>query len=160
MMSASQTVGAITGTTGQSWYSSLGTTLSSMKDSVLEFTAGMKDAWNQIATAPAAAGKEIFNATQGTWGPQTAQFLQTVTTNTFQTALNMGLTSVGTTLGGSGQLVAGIMQGDPRVLGQIIPGASSYVNMANSFINASKKVAHLIQLFKALTKQSLLGLTV
>jgi hypothetical protein len=152
MMSASQTVGAITGTTGQTWYQSLGSTLTSMKDSVLEFTAGMKDAWNQIATAPAAAGKEIFNATQGTWGPQTAQFLQTVTTNTFQTALNMGLTTVGTTLGGSGQLVAGIMQGDPRVLGQIIPGASSYVNMANSFINASQKGGTLDKTFQSLDK--------
>jgi len=150
MMCTAETVGAITETVGQSWYQSLGTTLSSMKDSVLEFTAGMKDAWNQIATAPAAAGKEIFNATQGTWGPQTAQFLQTVTTNTFQTALDMGLSTVGTTLGGSGQLVAGVMQGDPRVLGQIIPGASSYVNLANSFINASKKGGTLDKTFQSL----------
>jgi hypothetical protein len=152
MMCTAETVGAITETVGQSWYSSLGDTLSSMKDSFLEFTSGMKDAWNQIATAPVAAGNEVFLSTVGTYGPQTAQFLQTVTTGAFQTALDMGLSTVGTTLGGSGQLVAGVMQGDPRVIGQVIPGASSYVNLANSVINASKKGGALDTTFQSLDK--------
>jgi hypothetical protein len=152
MTTAAQTVGAITETAGQSWYSSLGETLSSMKDSFIEFSSNMKSVWNNIATAPVAAGNEVFLQTVGTWGPKTAQFLQSVTTGAFQTALNMGLTSVGTALGGNGNLVAGVMQGDPRVLGSIIPGAQSYVSLANSFINASQKGGTLDKTFQSLDK--------
>ena len=56
MTTAANTVSGAVATTNTSWFSELSTTLSSMKDSVLEFTAPMREAWSNIANAPVAAG--------------------------------------------------------------------------------------------------------
>jgi hypothetical protein len=136
--SLSDTVAGAVGTTNTSWFGELSTTLGSMKDSVLEFTAPMRDAWNTISTAPVAAGNEVFMSTVGTYGPKTAQFLQTVTTNAFQTALQQGITWAGQTIGGTGTLVASTLIGDPKKLGSIFSAAQSYADTANGYINAAK----------------------
>ena len=65
--------GIIENTASQSWFSGLGglgDTLNSMTNSFLEFTAPMREAWSSLATAPAAAGKEVFNSVSGVWGPK------------------------------------------------------------------------------------------
>ena len=138
MATAASTVSGAVTTTGTSWFGELSTTLSSMKDSLIEFTAPMRDAWNTISTAPVAAGNEVFMSTVGTYGPKTAQFLQTVTTNAFNTAIQQGITWAGQTLGGTGTLIAGAVVGDPNKLGSIFSAAQSYADTANSYINAAK----------------------
>ena len=135
------TVAAVTSTTSQSWYSSLSQTLVEMKDAVIEFTAPMRDAWNTISTAPAAAGNEVFLQTVGTYGPNTAQFLKSITEGAFQTAISASLEFAGQALGGTGQVVAGVITGDPRKLGSIFSAAQSYASIANQFINAAEKGA-------------------
>jgi len=135
------TVAAVTSTTSQSWYSSLSQTLVEMKDAVIEFTAPMREAWNGIATAPAAAGNEVFLQTVGTYGPNTAQFLKSITEGAFQTAISQSISFAGQALGGTGQIVAGVVTGDPKVLGSIFSAAQSYASIANQFINAAEKGA-------------------
>ena len=160
MSTAASTVSGAVATTNTSWFSELGTTLTSMKDSVLEFTAPMRDAWNTIATAPAAAGNEVFLSTVGTYGPKTAQFLSTVTTNAFQTALQQGITWAGQTLGGTGTLVAGALIGDPGKLGSIFSAAQSYADTTNSLINAAKNAeTYLDKTFTSLDNTITAGIT-
>lgn len=160
MSTAASTVSGAVATTGSSWYSNLSTTLTSMKDSFLEFTAPMRDAWNTISTAPVAAGNEVFLSTVGTYGPKTAQFLQTVTTNAFQTALSQGITWAGQTLGGPGTLVAGTLVGDPKVVGSIFNAAQSYADSANSLINAAKNgQTYLEKTFTSLDNTITAGIT-
>jgi len=141
MSSASSLVQGALGTTGQSWYSSLSTTLTSMKDSVIQFTGPMRAAWNTMANAPVAAGSEVFMQTVGTFGPKTAGFLSSLTETAFQTALDQGVAHAAKTLGGPGQIVAGVIVGDPKILGSTFAAAQSYVNIANNFINAADNVA-------------------
>lgn len=143
--SLSDTVTGAVGTTNTSWFSELSTTLGTMKDSVLEFTAPMRDAWNTISTSPVAAGNEVFLSTVGTYGPKTAQFLQTVTTNAFQTALQQGINWAGQTIGGTGVLVAGTLIGDPKKLGSIFSAAQSYADSANGYINAAKNAENYLE---------------
>jgi hypothetical protein len=160
MATAASTVSGAVATTGTSWYSNLSTTLTSMKDSFLEFTGPMRDAWNTISTAPVAAGNEVFLSTVGTYGPKTAQFLQTVTTNAFQTALNQGISWAGQTLGGTGTLVAGTLVGDPNKLGSIFSAAQSYADTANSYINAAKNgQSYLEKTFTSLDNTITAGIT-
>ena len=136
--SLSDTVAGAVGTTNTSWFGELSTTLGSMKESVIEFTAPMRDAWNTISTAPVAAGNEVFLSTVGTYGPNTAQFLSTVSTTAFNTALQQGITWAGQTIGGSGTLVASTLIGDPKKLGSIFSAAQSYTDTSNGYINAAK----------------------
>ena len=138
MATAASTVSGAVTTTGTSWFSELSTTLGTMKDSLIEFTAPMREAWNTISTAPVAAGNEVFMSTVGTYGPKTAQFLQTITTTAFQTAIQQGITWAGQTLGGTGTLVAETLIGDPKKLGSIFSAAQSYADTANGYINAAK----------------------
>jgi hypothetical protein len=135
--SLADTVSGAVGTTNTSWFGELSTTLGTMKDSLIEFTAPMRDAWNTLSTAPVAAGNEVFLSTVGTYGPKTAQFLQTVTTNAFNTALQQGVTWAGQTIGGTGTLVASTLIGDPKKLGSIFSAAQSYADTANGYINAA-----------------------
>jgi hypothetical protein len=158
--SLSDTVAGAVGTTNTSWFSELSTTLGTMKDSVLEFTAPMRDAWNTISTAPVAAGNEVFLSTVGTYGPKTAQFLQTVTTNAFQTALQQGVTWAGQTIGGTGTLVAGTLFGDPKKLGSIFSAAQSYADTANGYINAAYNAeSYLEKTFTSLDNTITAGIT-
>ena len=160
MSTAANTVSGAVATTNTSWFSELSTTLSSMKDSVLEFTAPMREAWSNIANAPVAAGNEVFLSTVGTYGPKTAQFLQSITTNAFQTALTQGITWAGQSLGGTGQLVAGVLTGDPSKIGSIFSAAQSYVNTANSFVNAAKNAeTYLNKTFTNLDNTITAGIT-
>lgn len=138
MATAASTVSGAVTTTGTSWFSELSTTLGTMKDSLIEFTAPMREAWNTISTAPVAAGNEVFMSTVGTYGPKTAQFLQTITTTAFQTAIQQGITWAGQSLGGTGTLVAETLIGDPKKLGSIFSAAQSYADTANGYINAAK----------------------
>lgn len=121
------------------FFDSLKLTLSDMYNSVIEFTAPMKEAWQQMANAPVAAGNEVFLQTVGTYGPKTAGLFQTLTENSFKAALTMGQTWAVQSLGGAGTLAGGIIQGDPKVLGGIYNTAQSLVNGANSFVNAAEK---------------------
>ena len=139
MSTAQATSQGLLQTTSQSWYTSLTQTLGEMKNAVLEFTEPMRTAWNQIATAPVAAGNEVFLSTVGTYGPKTAAFLQTVTENAYRTAIQTGITWAGTSLGGPGEFVLGALQGDAKVLGGIFNAAQSYVDTANSFVNAAER---------------------
>jgi hypothetical protein len=136
--SLADTVSGAVGTTNTSWFGELSTTLGTMKDSLIEFTAPMREAWNTLSTAPVAAGNEVFMSTVGTYGPKTAQFLQTVTTTAFNTAIQQGITWAGQTIGGTGTLVAGTLIGDPSKLGSIFSAAQSYTDTANGYINAAK----------------------
>jgi hypothetical protein len=104
----------------------------------------MRDAWNTITTAPAAAGNEVFMQTVGTYGPKTAQFLQTVTEGAFTTAIQQGITWAGQTLGGTGTLVAGALVGDAKVLGSVFNAADSFAKTANSFINAAENAGNYL----------------
>lgn len=139
MGSLASTVSGTLATTGQSWFGELTNTLSSMASSVVEFTGPMREAWNTMAISPVAAGNNVFMQTVGTFGPGPAQFLQSVTQNAFQSAINMGLSWAGETLGGTGQLVAGVLSGDPSKLNSIFSSAQSYVNIANNFVNAAER---------------------
>lgn len=139
MSTAQATSQGLLSTTSQSWYSSLTQTLGEMKDAVIEFTAPMREAWNTMTTAPVAAGNEVFMQTVGTYGPKTAAFLQSVTENTYRTAIQQGINWAGASLGGTGTFVAGALVGDPKVLGSIFNSAQSYVNTANSFVNAAER---------------------
>jgi len=133
--------GIIENTASQSWFSGLGglgDTLNSMTNSFLEFTAPMREAWSNLATAPAAAGKQVFNSVSGTWGPKTAQFLSSVTEGVFKTAIQESITWASQTLGGTGTLVAGALVGDPKILGQAFNAANSFAQTANGFINAAE----------------------
>lgn len=160
MATAAETISGAVATTNTSWFGELSNTLTAMKDSVLEFTAPMREAWTNIANAPVAAGNEVFLSTVGTYGPQTAQFLQTVTTNAFTTALQQGITWAGQSLGGTGQLVAGVITGDPSKLGGIFSAAQSYVNTANSMINAAKNAeTYLNKTFTSLDNTITAGIT-
>jgi hypothetical protein len=151
MGTASGTVAATAATTSQSWYSSLTQTLGEMKNAVIEFTAPMREAWNTISTAPQAAGNEVFMQTVGTYGPKTAQFLQTVTQGAFQTAISQSITFAGQALGGTGEIVAGVITGDPRKIGSIFSAAQSYASIANQFINAAENgVNYLDKTFTSL----------
>jgi len=144
MGNATEVVSSSVNITSGSWYSDLSNTLTSMKDSFLEFTAPMRDAWNTITTAPAAAGNEVFMQTVGTYGPKTAQFLQTVTEGAFTTAIQQGITWAGQTLGGTGTLVAGALVGDAKVLGSVFNAADSFAKTANSFINAAENAGNYL----------------
>jgi len=160
MATAANTISGAVATTNTSWFSGLGTTLTSMKDSFLEFTGPMRDAWNTISTAPAAAGNNVFLSTVGTYGPKTAQFLSTVTTNAFQTALQQGISWAGQTLGGPGTLVAGAVLGDPNKLGSIFSAAQSYVGTANALINsATNAETYLNKTFTSLDNVITAGIT-
>jgi hypothetical protein len=144
MGTAQGTVAATAATTSQSWYSSLTTTLGEMKDAVIEFTAPMREAWNGIASAPAAAGNEVFLQTVGTYGPATAQFLKSLTEGAFQTAISQSISFAGEALGGTGDIVAGVITGDPKKLGTIFSAAQSYASIANQFINAAEQGAEYL----------------
>jgi len=139
MSTAQATSQGLLTTTSQSWYSSLTQTLGEMKNAVLEFTQPMREAWNAISTAPAAAGKEVLNSVTGTFGPKTAQFLATVTEQVYTTAIQESIKWASQSLGGTGTLVAGALVGDPKILGSIFNTAQSYVNTANSFVNAAER---------------------
>ncbi len=144
MGTASGTVAATAATTSQTWYQSLSTTLGEMQNAVIEFTAPMREAWNTIANAPVAAGNEVFLQTVGTYGPATAQFLQSVTQGAFQTAISASLQFAGQALGGTGDIVAGVITGDPKKLGTIFSAAQSYASIANQFINAAEQGAEYL----------------
>jgi len=160
MSTAASTVSGAVATTNTSWFGELSNTLTSMKDSLIEFTAPMREAWSNIANAPVAAGNEVFLSTVGTYGPKTAQFLSSITQNAFQTAIQQGITWAGQTLGGTGQLVAGIVTGDPNKLGSIFSAAQSYVGTANSFVNAAKNAeTYLNKTFTSLDNTITAGVT-
>jgi hypothetical protein len=139
MSTAQATSQGLLSTTSQSWYSSLTQTLGEMKTAVLEFTEPMRTAWNQIATAPVAADNIVFLSTVGTYGPKTAAFLETVTEKAYSTAIQTGIKWAGTSLGGPGEFVSGVLQGDAKVLGSIFNSAQSYVDTTNSFVNAAER---------------------
>lgn len=159
MSSAAATVEGALATTGQGWFDSLSTTLGEMKDAVLGFTDNMRDAWNTITTAPAAAGNEVFMQTVGTYGPKTAQFLQSITTNAFQTALQQGITWAGQTIGGTGTLVAGQLIGNPKIVGSVFSAAQSFVNSSNNFINSANNSNFLDKTFTSLDNTITAGVT-
>lgn len=142
MGSAQTTITAAQSLGSTSWYSELTNTLGAMKDSFIEFTGGMREAWNTMTTAPVAAGNEVFMQTVGTYGPATATFLKTVTETTFSTAINQGISWAGQTLGGTGNLIAGTLTGDPKVLGSLFSSADGYARTANSFINAAENAGN------------------
>ena len=160
MTSLADTVSGALGTVDTSWFGELSTTLGSMKDSLVEFTAPMREAWNTLSTAPVAAGNEVFLSTVGTYGPKTAQFLQTITTNAFQTAIQQGINWAGQTIGGTGVLVAETLIGDPKKLGSIFSAAQSYADTANSYINAAKNAeTYLEKTFTSLDNTITAGIT-
>ena len=138
MGTAAGTVSSVTATTSQTWYQSLSSTLVEMKDAVFEFSAEMANGWNTMVQD---ASNEVFMQTVGNWGPQTAEFLKNITPGIFQTALSQGISIAGQALGGTGEIVAGVITGDPRKLGTIFSAAQSYASIANSFINAAEKGA-------------------
>ena len=144
MGNATEVVSSSVNITSGSWFSDLSNTLTSMKESFIEFTAPMRDAWNTITTAPAAAGNEVFMQTVGTYGPKTAEFLKTVTEGAFTTAIQQGITWAGQTLGGTGTLVAGALVGDAKVLGSVFNAADSFAKTANSFINAAENAGNYL----------------
>lgn len=135
MGTASQTVAATVATTEQSFFGSLVDTLGEMKDAVINFTGDMRNSWNQMANDTA---NEVFMQSVGTWGPKTADFLKNLTVQSFSTALTQGITIAGQSLGGTGEIVAGVITGDPRKLGTIFSAAQSYASIANQFINAAE----------------------
>jgi hypothetical protein len=144
MGTAQGTVAATAATTSQTWYQSLTTTLGEMKDAVIEFTAPMREAWNTMSNAPVAAGNEVFMQTVGTYGKANALFLQSVTEGAFRTAIGASLQFAGQALGGTGDLVAGVITGDPKKLGTIFSAAQSYASIANQFINAAEQGAEYL----------------
>jgi hypothetical protein len=160
MTTAQATQQGLIATQSQGWFSQLSTTLGEMKNAVLEFTAPMREAWNTISTAPVAAGNEVFMSTVGTYGPKTAEFLKTVTENSFRTAINLGVNWASTSLGGPTQYVAGAITGDPKVLGSIFSSAQSYVNTANSFVNAADNATtYLSKTFTSMDNTITAGMT-
>lgn len=138
MGTAQGTVTAATATTSQSWFGELATTLGDMKDAIFEFSADMANGWNTMVQD---ASNEVFMQTVGNWGPQTAEFLKNITPGIFSTALQQGVTIAGQALGGTGEIVAGVITGDPKKLGTIFSAAQSYATIANQFINAAEKGA-------------------
>lgn len=133
---------------GQSWYSELTTTLDSMYNSVVEFTAPMREAWSSMVNAPVAAGNEVFMQTVGTYGVNTATFLKSVTEGAFKTAIGMGLSTAAETIGGTGtagDIVYGTLTGDPSKLGTVLNAAQSYADTANSFINAAENAGNYLE---------------
>jgi hypothetical protein len=138
MGTAQATVGATVATTNLTFYQELTSTLGAMKDAVITFTEPMRDAWNAMSNAPQAAGNDVFMSTVGTYGPKTAAFLQSVTTTAFQTALDQSTSFAGQALGGSGNIVNGVITGDPQKLGTIFSAAQSYASTANRFVNAGE----------------------
>lgn len=155
--------GLIGNTTNQAFFSGAGgltDTLNSMTNSFLEFTAPMREAWTSMSTAPAAAGQTVFNSTVGTWGPKTAQFLSSVTQQTFTTAIQQSISWASQSLGGTGTLVAGALVGDPRILGGVFSAAQSYVTTANNFINAAENSkTYLDKTFTSMDQTITAGLT-
>jgi len=135
---------AVSATTGQGWYQSLTNTLTSMKDAVIEFTAPMREAWNTISTAPAAAGKEVYTSVLGTHGPATAAFAQTLTESTFNTAIGMATSAASKALGGTGSLVAGVLMGNPDKLSSIFGTAQGFVNAANDLVTGATRGAQYL----------------
>jgi len=138
MGTAQGTVAATAATTSQSWFGELATTLGDMKDAIFEFSADMANGWNTMVQD---ASNEVFMQTVGNWGPQTAEFLKNITPGIFSTALQQGISIAGEALGGTGEIVAGVITGDPRKLGTIFSAAQSYASIANQFINAAEKGA-------------------
>jgi len=138
MGTAQQTVTAAVTTQNLTWYQELSTTLTSMKDAAISFTEPMREAWNAISTAPVAAGQDVWVAASGTFGPKTAEFLATVTEQSFRTALDVGIQTGAEALGSSNGIVAGVVTGDPRIVGQIFNAAQSYAQVADQFINAAE----------------------
>lgn len=136
MGSAFDTVSAFSSISDQSWFGDLTSTLTEMSDAVIDFTGPMKDAWNTMSTA--VPGSDVFLQTTGIFGPTTSQFLESVTTGSFNTALNQSLTFAGKALGGSGELIGGVITGNPSKLGTIFSSAQSYSTIANQFINAAQ----------------------
>lgn len=142
MGSAETTITSASSLANTSWYSELSSTLQSMKDSFIEFTEPMRTAWNSMATAPVAAGNEVFMQTVGTYGKATATFLQTLTEQAYSTAIATAVTAAGQTLGGTGNLILGTVTGDPKILGSIFNAADSFAKTANSFINAAESAGN------------------
>lgn len=145
MSTLAETVSGLVGnSTGQSWFSGLTDTLSSMAGSALDFSGPMKDAWNQLATSPAAGGGTVFGALTGTWSAGPAQFLSSVVGNDFNTAIQQGVSWASQTLGGSGNLIGGSIIGDAKKLGSIFSAAESFASSANSLIGAAANSAEYL----------------
>jgi len=134
MSDLSSVVQGITSTTSQAWFGNLGTTLTAMTDSVIPFNDAMKDAWGTIATNAAAGGLEVFTSTLGAYGAEASNFLSSVTSSGFSTALGEATAWASKTLGGNGDLISGVLSGDPSKLGSIFNSALSYVDSANGMI--------------------------
>jgi len=130
------TMAAVTSTTGQSWYQQLGATLTEMKDSVITFSSEMRAGWNEMVNS---TSNEVFMSTVGSFGKNGAEFLQQLTVQTFNTALAESVKFAGQALGGTGEIVAGVITGDTRKIGSIFSAAQSYASIANQFINAAEK---------------------
>jgi hypothetical protein len=138
MGTAEGVVNAATATTSQTWYQQLGTTLTEMKDSVISFSNDMRGAWNEMVNS---TSNEVFMSTVGSFGKPGAEFLQQLTVGAFSTALQESVRFAGQALGGTGEIVAGVITGDTRKIGSIFSAAQSYATLANQFINAAEKGA-------------------
>jgi len=138
---ASSTIQNAVGQINQGWFTDLTSTLGSMQSSAFDFTATMKTAWNTMATS---TGNDIFSATVGTFGKPLADTLQSITTNSFSTALNTAVNYASSSLGGTGNLIGSVIQGDPKVYGGILSSAQGFIDQANGFINASSNGGNIL----------------
>lgn len=124
-------VDSVNSISSQSWFSDLGNTLTSMGGA--GFTDSMTDAWNAISTN--AASGSLFDAIGG-FASDVNGVLSGVQSG-LNNAIDQATTWAGQTLGGNGNLVAGVLTGDARKFGTILSTASSYVASANEMINAA-----------------------
>jgi len=152
-MIGAEAVGAgVTATTSQGFHQSLTNMITSIKESFIKFTAPMREAFNNIATAPAVAGKTVYNTVLGTHGPATATFAKTLTETTMNTALGMATSAASKALGGTGTLVAGLLLGNPDKLSSIFGTAQGFVNAANDLVTgATRGLQHLGNTFTSMS---------
>lgn len=130
---------------GQSWYSSLSTSLSAMNASA-NFTSTMTDAWNSIGSGLSDTG--FFDAVGG-FAADFNDTLSTVTTGINQN-INEAVGWAGKTIGGAGELVGGVLTGDGKKFGSILGSAQGLVAEANSMINAATNSGFLGDTFTSM----------
>lgn len=117
---------------GQSWASSLTTSLDAMNASG-SFTDTMKNAWNNIGSGLSETG--FFDAIGG-FANSANDTLKNVVSGITKN-IDQAVTWAGQTIGGSGTLVDGILKGDPKKFGNILNTATSFTQTANQLVNGA-----------------------
>ena len=122
----------------QSWFSELSSTVSGFKDSVLNFTTGMNQAWNLAQTEVANGVTSML----GNFAPNAAQALSGQVLQTTQMAFNYGLDWASKTVGGPG---ISTLVGDAQRFGSILTTAQSYIGTANQFVGAASNASNYLE---------------